>query len=81
MIPGEHVFRVVGLQEAMATSRAAHLSVAQSAPNRGYARPSSDAKLSSKNVAENPGADSVLEPSEELGAEAGGFVEVEVTGW
>jgi hypothetical protein len=28
-------------------------------------------------VAENPGADGVLEPFEELGAEAGGFVEVQ----
>jgi len=32
-------------------------------------------------VAEDPGADGVLEPFEELGAEAGGFVEVEATGW
>jgi hypothetical protein len=52
VIPVEHVFRVVGLQEAMATK-----------------------------VAEDPGADGVLEPFEELGAEAGGFVEVEATGW
>ena len=32
-------------------------------------------------VAEDPGADGVLEPFEEFGAEAGGFVEVEATGW
>ena len=52
----------------------------RSAPIRVSARPSNDAKLSSKNVAEDPGADSVLEPFEELGAEAGGFVETEATG-
>jgi hypothetical protein len=57
------------------------LSVAQSAPNRGYARPSSDAKLSSKNVTKDPHTDGVLEPFEELGVETGGFVEVEATGW
>jgi hypothetical protein len=52
VIPVEHVFRFVGLKEAMATE-----------------------------VAENPLSHGVLEPFEELGAEAGGFVEVDATGW
>ena len=80
VVPGKHVFGVVGLQEALAASRAAYSSVARSAPSRGSARPSSDAKLSSKNVTKDPLAHSVLETLQELGRETGGFVEVEATG-
>lgn len=77
VVPGEHVLRVVGFQETLAASRAALLMVARSAPRRETARPSNEAKLSSMNVPENPGANRVLEPFEELGCETGGLVEAD----
>ena len=81
VIPGEHVFGVMGLQEAVAASRAALLVVAWSASRRETARPSNEAELSSMNVAKDPLSHGVLEAVQELGCETSGLVEADAPAW